>query len=85
MARMKRSYAATETVVQWVLGTKPNGKYLSVREQGPLTSNIEAAKVFRTDKSAKEALALGVPAEFRGKLRVIRVSRTTRESMEDRT
>ena len=83
MARMKHSYVATETVVQWVLGTKPNGKYLSVREQGPLTSDIEAAKVFLTDKSAKEALALSVPAEFRGKLRVIRVSRTTRESMED--
>ena len=83
MARMKHSYVATETVVQWVLGTRPNGKYLSVREQGPLTSNIEAAKVFLTDKSAKEALALSVPAEFRGKRRVIRVSRTTRESMED--
>ena len=82
MARGKRTYAATETVVQWVLGTKPNGKYLSVREQGPLTSNIEAAKVFLTDKSAKEALALSVPAEFRGVLHVIRVSRTTRESME---
>ena len=79
---MKHSYAATETVVQWVLGTKPNGKYLSVKEQGPLTSNIEAAKVFLTDKSAKEALALRVPVEFRGKLRIIRVSRTTRESME---
>ena len=83
MASMKHSYAATETVVQWVLGTKPNGKYLSVKEQGPLTSNIEAAKVFLTDKSAKEALALSIPVEFRGELRVIRVSRTTRESMED--
>ena len=83
MARMKHSYVATETVVQWVLGTKPNGKYLSVREQDPLTSDIEVAKVFLTDKSAKEVLALSVPAEFRGKLRVIRVSRTTRESMED--
>ena len=83
MARMKHSYVATETIVQWVLGTKPNGKYLSVREQDPLTSDIEVAKVFLTDKSAKEALALSVPAEFRGKLRVIRVSRTTRESMED--
>ena len=83
MARMKHSYVATETVVQWVLGTRPNGKYLSVREQDPLTSDIEVAKVFLTDKSAKEALALSVPTEFRGKLRVIRVSRTTRESMED--
>ena len=82
MARGKRTYAATETVVQWVLGTKPNGKYLSIREQGPLTSNIEAAKVFLTDKSAKEALALSVPAEFRGELHVIRVSRTTRESCD---
>ena len=82
MAHGKRTYTATETVVQWVLGTKPNGKYLSVREQGPLTSNIEAAKVFLTDKSAKEALALSVPAEFRGELRVIRVSRTTRESCD---
>ena len=83
MAHGKRTYTATETVVQWVLGTRPNGKYLSVREQDPLTSNIEAAKVFLTDKSAKEALALSVPVEFRGKLRIIRVSRTTRESMED--
>ena len=32
--------------------------------------------------TAKEALALSAPAEFRGELRVIRVSRTTRESME---
>ena len=83
MAHGKHTYTATETVVQWILGTKPNGKYLSGREQDPLTSNIEAAKVFLTDKSAKEALALSVPAEFRGKLRIIRVSRTTRESMED--
>lgn len=83
MAHGKHTYMATETVVQWILGTKPNGKYLSVREQDPLTSNIEAAKVFLTDKSAKEALALSVPAELRGKLRVIRVSRTTRESCDD--
>ena len=83
MARMKHSYVATETVVQWVLGTRPNGKYLPVGEPDPLTSNVEAAKVFLTNKSAKEALALSVPAEFRGILRVIRVSRTTRESMED--
>lgn len=84
MAHGKRTYTATETVVQWVLGTKPNGNYLSIKEQGPLTSNIEAAKVFMTDKSAKEALALNIPTEFRGKLCVIRVSRTTRESMENR-
>lgn len=82
MARVKHSYAATETVVQWVLGTKPNGKYLPVGEQDPLTSNLEAAKVFLTDKQAKEALALSVPAELREKLRVIRVSRTTRESCD---
>lgn len=82
MARGKRTYTATETLVQWVLGTKPNGEYLSIKEQGPLTSNIRAAKVFQTDKSAKEALALSVPAKFRGALRVIRVSLTTRESME---
>ena len=83
MAHGKHTYTATETVVQWVLGTKPNGKYLPVGGPDPLTSNVEAAKVFLTDKSAKEALALSVPAELRGKLRVIRVSRTTRESMED--
>lgn len=82
MARMKHSYAATETVVQRVLGTKPNGKYLPVGGPDPLTSSLEAAKVFLTDKSAKEALALSVPAELREKLRVIRVSRTTRESTE---
>ena len=83
MARGKHSYAATETVVQWVLGTKPNGKYLPVGGPDPLASNLEAAKVFLTDKSAKEALALSVPAGLREKLRVIRVSRTTRESTED--
>lgn len=83
MARGKRTYAATETIVWWVLGTRPNGKYLPVGGPDPLTSNVEAAKVFLTDKSAKEALALSVPAEFRGKLRVIRMSRTMRESMED--
>ena len=82
MAHGKRTYTATETVVQWVLGTKPNGKYLSIKEQDPLTSNIEAAKGFLTDKSAKEALVLSVPAEFRRELRVIRVSRTTRESCD---
>ena len=82
MARGKRTYAATETIVWWVLGTGPNGKYLPVGGPDPLTSNIRAAKVFQTDKSAKEALALSVPAEFRGVLHVIRVSRTTRESME---
>ena len=85
MARMKHSYAATETVVQRVLGTKPNGKYLPVGGPDPLTSDLEAAKVFLTDKSAKEALALSVPAELGEKLRVIRVSRTTRESTEDLT
>ena len=83
MASMKHSYVAAETVVQWVLGTRPNGKYLPVGEPDPLTSNVEAAKVFLTNKSAKEALALSASAELRGKLRVIRVSRTTRESMED--
>ena len=81
MARVKRSYAATETVVQWVLGTKPGGEYLL---DGPdkLISYVEAAKFFPTELAAKEALALSVRAELRGRLRVIRVSRTTRESCE---
>lgn len=81
MARVKRSYAATETVVQWVLGTKPGGEYLL---DGPdkLTSYVEEAKFFPTEPAAKEALALSVRAELRGRLRVIRVSRTTRESCE---
>ena len=83
MARVKRSYAATETVVYWILGTRPNGKYLPAGGPDPLTSNREAAKPFLTEKSAKEALALGTPSELRGKLRVIRVSRTTRESCDD--
>lgn len=83
MTRMKRSCAATETVVYWILGTRPNGKYLPAGEPGPLTSNREAAKPFLTEKSAKEALALGTPSELRGKLRIIRVSRTTRESCDD--
>lgn len=83
MAHVKRSYTATETVVYWILGTKPNGKYLPIGGPDPLISNREAAKPFLTEKSAKEALALGVPADLRGKLRVIRVSRTTRESCDD--
>ena len=83
MARVKRTYAATETVVQWVLGTKPGGKYLPFGGPDQLTSNIEAAKFFPTEPAAKEALMLGVPAELRGKLRIIRVSRTTRESCDD--
>ena len=83
MARVKRSYAATETVVQWVLGTKPGGKYLPFGGPDQLTSYIEAAKFFPTEPAAKEALALSVRAELRGNLRVIRVSRTTRESCDD--
>ena len=83
MAYVKRSYTATETVVYWILGTRPNEKYLPAGEADQLTSNREKAKPFLTDKSAKEALALSVPADLRGKLRVIRVSRTTRESCDD--
>ena len=83
MARVKRSYTATETVVYWILGTRPNGKYLPAGEQDPLTSDREVAKPFLTEKSAKEALTLSIPSELRGKLRVIRVSRTTRESCDD--
>ena len=83
MARVKRTYAATETVVQWVLGTKPGGKYLPFGGPGQLTRNLETAKPFSTEQAAKEALALSVRAELRGNLRVIRVSRTTRESCDD--
>lgn len=82
MSKVKRSYAATETVVQWVLGTRPNGEYLPVGGPDPLTSDREAAKPFLTEKSAKEALLLHVPKDLAGKLRVIRISRTTRESCE---
>ena len=83
MAHVKRSYAATETVVYWILGTRPNGKYLPIGRPDLLTSNREAAKPFLTEKSAKEALTLGTPSALRGKLRVIRVSRTTRKSCDD--
>lgn len=83
MAHVKRSYTSSETVVYWILGTRPNGKYLPTTGPDPLTSNREAAKPFLSEKSAKEALSLGVSAELRGKLRVIRVSRTTRESCDD--
>ena len=83
MAHVKRSYTATETVVYWILGTRPNGKYLPAGGPDPLTSNREAAKPFLTEKFAKEVLTLGTPSELRGKLRVIRVSRTTRESCDD--
>lgn len=83
MAHVKRSYAAMDTIVWWILGTRPNGKYLPAGETDQLTSNREAAKPFLTEKSAKEALTLGTPSELRGKLRVIRVSRTTRESCDD--
>ena len=83
MARVKRTYAATETVVQWVIGTKPGGKYLPFEGPDQLTKNLEAAKPFPTEQAAKEALALSVRAELRGNLRVIRVSRTIRESCDD--
>lgn len=84
MAHVKRSYTATETVVQWVLGTRPNGKYFrGDQSASDLEPNRENARFFLSEKAAKEALAMSVSADLRGKLRVIRVSRTTRESCED--
>lgn len=77
---VKRSYTATETIVSWVLGTRPGGKYFPVGGPDPLTSNLMAAKSFTTDTAAKEALTLSVPLDIRCKLKVIRVSQTTRES-----
>ena len=93
MAHVKRSYAATETVVQWALGTRPNGKYLfTAHLDGPpqdismdLTENRENARMFLSERQAREFLVLKVPKDLAGKLRVIRVSRMTRESMDDRT
>lgn len=83
MAHVKRSYAATETVVQWVLGTRPNGKYFrGDLSASNLEQNRENARFFLTEEAAKEALTLGVPADLRQKLHVIRVSRTTRESCD---
>lgn len=46
-----------DTIVRWILGTRPNGKYLPAGETDQLTSNREEAKPFLTEKSAKEALA----------------------------
>lgn len=85
MAHVKRSYMATETVVQWVLGTKPGGRYFGAVSEvgGDLAVDIRLATKYPTDKAAKEALALGVPVGLRPKLRVIRVSRTTRESCDE--
>lgn len=77
---VKRSYTATETIVRWVLGTRPGGKYFLLGEPDHLTSNLMAAKSFMTDTAAKEALTLSVPPDIRYKLKVIRVSQTTRES-----
>lgn len=56
MARVKRSYTATETVVYWILGTRPNGKYLPAGGQDPLTSDREAAKPFLTENPQRRHL-----------------------------
>lgn len=89
MSKVKRSYAATETVVQWVLGTKPGGKYLQMATldgdlgfEPDLADNREAAKPFLSEASAEEFRALRVPKDMAAKLRVIRRSHTVRESCD---
>ena len=80
----KRSLISTETDVWWVLGTRPDGKYFRVTDKSGDLYNLEDATSYSTERAACSALSLAVPTGLRQKLHVIRVSRTTRESMEDR-
>lgn len=83
MAMVRKTLVSTETDVWWVLGTHPNGKYFRVTDKSGDLYNLEDATSYSTERAACSALSLAVPTGLRQKLRVIRVSRTTRESMED--
>ena len=81
----KKTLVSVETDVWWVLGTHPNGKYFRVTDKSGDLYNLGDATSYSTERAACSALSLTVPAVLRQKLHVIRVSRTTRESMENRT
>ena len=80
---VKKTLVSIETDVWWVLGTRPNGKYFRVTDKSGDLYNLEDSTSYSTKKAAQEAIVLAVPADLRKKLKVIRVSLTTRESMED--
>ena len=85
MAKSRKTLVSIETDVWWVLGTRPGGLYYN-RDRPDDVFVLNDATPFETEGAAREALhfvkkPLMVPANQ--KLHVIRVSRTTRESMED--
>ena len=45
-----------DTIVRWILGTRPNGKYLPAGETDQLTSNREEAKPFLTESPKRRHL-----------------------------
>lgn len=79
---VKKTLVSVETDVWWVLGTRPNGKYFRVTDKSGDLYNLEDATSYSTERAAYSALSLTVPVGLRQKLRVIRVSRTTRESCD---
>ena len=84
MAKARKTLVSIETNICWVLGTRPNGKYFRVTDKSGDLYNLKDATSYSTERAAYSALSLTVPVSLRQKLHVIRVSRTTRESMEDR-
>ena len=79
---VKKTLVSIETDVWWVIGTRPNGKYFRVTDKSGDLYNLEDATLYSTERAACSALSLMVPVSLRRKLRVIRVSRTTRESCD---
>lgn len=85
MAKARKTLVSIETDVWWVIGTRPNGKYFRVTDKSGDLYNLENATSYSTERAAYSALSLTVPISLQQKLHVIRISRTTRESTEDRT
>lgn len=79
---VKKTLVSVETDVWWVLGTRPNGKYFRVTDKSGDLYNLEDATSYSTERAACSALSFMVPVCLRQKLRVIRVSLTTRESCD---
>lgn len=79
----KKTLVSVETDVWWVLGTRPDGKYFRETDESGDLYNLEDATSYSTERAARSALSLADPTGLRQKLHVIRISRTTRESMED--
>lgn len=84
MAETRKTLVSTETDVWWVLGTRPGGLYYN-RDHPDDVFGLKDATPFETEGAAREALCfvkkpMMVPTNQ--KLRVIRVSWTTRESCD---